>query len=121
MGTLNVEELRKGFEQQEKIAFLVPLKYHPKNAKEPKTCWFKVFIQRDENLRQPEDHFIRENITIIEIKSLKISGMRAIVLIDDKNLSNLLGDSENPAHTQWQKDSQNFLINMYTEISVFSL
>jgi hypothetical protein len=32
-----------------------------------------------------------------------------MVLIEDKDLSNLLGDSENPAHTQWQKDSQNFL------------
>jgi hypothetical protein len=29
-------------------------------------------------------------------------------VIDDRSLANLLGDAENPAHTEWQKNSKNF-------------
>jgi hypothetical protein len=35
-------------------------------------------------------------------------GVRALVLIRDKALSALLGDSENPAHTEWQERSPKF-------------
>jgi hypothetical protein len=31
-----------------------------------------------------------------------------MVIVRDKPLATLLGDSENPAHTQWQKDSSNY-------------
>lgn len=107
---IDQDELIQYFEKEGKIAFKVPLKFS--KADEPlkaKTCWFKVFFVRDENLKTAETHYVRENITIIDIKSIKNPNVRSMVLIDDKDLSNLLGDSENPAHTQWQKDSQNFL------------
>lgn len=103
------EELIQQYEKENKIAFKVPIKCC--RTDEPaslKTCWFKVFFAKDDNIQNAETHFVRENITIIDIKSIKNQGVRAMVLIDDKDLSNLLGDSENPAHTQWQKDSQNF-------------
>jgi hypothetical protein len=111
---LDISKVRQRFEEENKAAFKVPLKYHPLSKDYPIICWFKVFIQKDENLKKSEDHFIRDNITIIDVKSIKTAGYRVVVLIDDENLSNLLGDSENPAHTQWQKDSQNFL-NKYKD------
>lgn len=107
---LEADELIKKFETDGRIAFKIPIKYHNKIEKytHPKICWFKAYLERDEKLDKPEDHFIRENITIIDVKSLESPKVRGVVVIDDKDLSNLLGDSENPAHTQWQKDSQNF-------------
>ncbi len=111
---LDLSKVRQSFEKESKAAFKVPVKYHPLSNNSQILCWFKVFIQKDENLKKSEDHFIRDNITIIDVKSLKSAGFRVVVLIDDENLSNLLGDSENPAHTQWQKDSQNFL-NKYKD------
>lgn len=106
---VDIDEIIQQYEIESKIAFKVPVKYH--KFTEPtslKTCWFKVFFAKDDNIQIAETHFVRENITIIDIKSIKNQGVRAMVFIDDKDLSNLLGDSENPAHTQWQKDSQNF-------------
>lgn len=106
---IDIDELMQQFEKENKIAFKVPVKYC--RVDEPtslKICWFKVFFAKDDNIETAETHFVRENITIIDIKSIKNQGVRAMVVIDDKDLSNLLGDSENPAHTQWQKDSQNF-------------
>jgi hypothetical protein len=108
---IDTDEIIAIFENEGRIAFNVPVKFERENdnSQKPKTCWFKVFFQRDETLKTAETHFIRENITIIDIKSIKNSSIRAMVYIEDKELSNLLGDSENPAHTQWQKDSQNFI------------
>lgn len=107
--SINQEELIKHFEAEGHAAFKVPVKYQKHGDLSAKTCWFKVFFSKDENLKTAETHFVRENITIIDIKSIKNAGIRSMVLIEDKDLSNLLGDSENPSHTQWQKDSQNFI------------
>jgi hypothetical protein len=38
----------------------------------------------------------------------KIRGVRALVVIDDKPLAAMLGDAENPAHTEWQDRSGHF-------------
>jgi len=106
---INIDELIKKFESDGRIAFKVPVKYfNLEKDTQPKTCWFKAYLEKDDRLDKPEDHFIRENITIIDVKSLDTPKIRGVVVVDDKDLSNLLGDSENPAHTQWQKDSQNF-------------
>jgi hypothetical protein len=52
--------------------------------------------------------FIREGIIISDVKVRRTRGVFSLVVIEDKPLATLLGDSENPAHTQWQKDSSNF-------------
>lgn len=106
---IDLDKLIEQYDTNKRIAFKVPVKYHNRDRDEPaRICWFKLFLENDDTLKKPEDHFIRENITIIDVKSLDAPNTRGIVLIDDKDLANLLGDSENPAHTQWQKDSQNF-------------
>lgn len=107
---IDVDELIEYFEKEGRVAFKVPVKFcRADDITKQRTCWFKVFFERDETLKTAETHFVRENITIIDIKSLTTPGIRALVLVEDKHLSNLLGDSENPAHTQWQKDSKNFV------------
>ncbi|WDF78405.1 hypothetical protein PQ469_00095 [Mucilaginibacter sp. KACC 22773] len=100
-------ELQNKFEIGERISFKVPLKFHPK-FQEPEIRWFKAFIEKDADLEKPENHFIRKGITITGINSLKSSGARGVILVDDEKLSTMIGDAENPAHTEIQKDSRNF-------------
>lgn len=69
---------------------------------------FSVFLERDEKLERAEDHFIRQGITIPEVTSLKHKGIRAIVSIAEQDLSAFLGDAENPAHTEWERNSKKF-------------
>lgn len=112
---MQLEALIEQFENDHRIAFRVPVKFHNRlKENSPKVCWFKVFLEQDEDLKGTEDHFIRDNITIVGVHSPTVPGVRAIVLIDDMDLTNLLGDSENPAHTEWQTDSENFK-NKYTD------
>lgn len=99
--------LRDKFERNERIAFSVPLKYHPVNG-EAKTCWYQAFLEKDTELSKPENLFVRDGITISGITSLEKGLIRGVVIIHDTDLARMLGDSENPAHTEWQPDSRNF-------------
>ena len=78
-----------------------------KNKESPVKSFFNVYISRDDG-KNMHPVFIREGITISNVRTPRVSGVRALVIIEDKPLATLLGDSENPAHTEWQKGSQTF-------------
>jgi len=99
--------LRDRFESNERLAFRVPLKYHPVNGN-AKICWFNAYLEKDVTLVRPENLFVRDGITISGITSLDKGLVRGMVIIQDADLARMLGDSENPAHTEWQADSRNF-------------
>ncbi|MFZ1528226.1 MAG: hypothetical protein WAT19_05730 [Ferruginibacter sp.] len=99
--------LRDKFERNERVAFKVPLKYHPVKG-DAKTCWYQAFLEKDSALSKPESLFVRDGITISGITSLDKGLVRGVVIIHDSDLARMLGDSENPAHTEWQPDSRNF-------------
>lgn len=102
-----LKRLRNLFEVGDRMALLAPL--WVKRAENPieHSC-FKVFIERDPNLERGEDYFIRDGVTVSGVSSLRQMGWRVIVSVSDRPLSRLLGDSENPAHTEWQERSPKF-------------
>lgn len=73
----------------------------------PESTHFEVYLRRDgSELGRPI--FIRNGMIISAIRPKRTRGIRSLVIIKDKPLATLLGDAENPAHTQWQKYSSNF-------------
>lgn len=102
-----LEIVRDKFDRNERVAFKIPLKYHPSKGS-PKTCWFSAYLEKDTTLTKPENLFVRDGITISGIISLDKGLVRGMVIIHDSDLTRMLGDSENPAHTEWQPDSRNF-------------
>ena len=87
----------------ERIAFRVPVKVHHKE-KDPAFSHFKVFLEYDRSSNHGENYFIRDGITISSVRPLIKKGLRVLVIIEKNELASLLGDSENPAHTEWQRD-----------------
>jgi hypothetical protein len=104
---ISLQELRKNFDQGIVIGFRIPVKVERKGH-QSRISWFKAFVQRDGKLQGAENYFIREGITISGISSFKDKGIRGMVVIDEGDLTTLIGDAENPAHTEWQKDSSKF-------------
>lgn len=102
-----LEHFREKFENNERIAFRIPVKYHPYGA-QPLVRWYQAVIEKDLSLKKPENLFVRDGITISGISSMDKGQARGIVIIQDIDLARMLGDSENPAHTEWQADSRNF-------------
>jgi hypothetical protein len=103
-----LDSVRLDFTEGRRLAFHVPVAVLKQSGEKLFHTGFFVFLERDEKLDKPEDHFIRQGITIPEVSSLKHKGIRAIVSISDNDLSAFLGDAENPAHTQWERNSKKF-------------
>ena len=102
-----LDDLRKKLDRGERIALFVPL-WIKRTSGATQHSSYKVVLERDAKLERGEDLFIREGVTIAGVASLRQTGMRVLVSVTDKPLSKFLGDSENPAHTEWQERSPKF-------------
>jgi hypothetical protein len=107
-GSDQLDSIRRDFAEGRRMAFYVPVAVFKQSGDKICHTGFSVFLERDGKLDKPEDHFIRQGITIPEVSSLKHKGIRAIVSIEEGDLSAFLGDAENPAHTQWERNSKKF-------------
>jgi len=103
-----LEGLRRRFFEGQRLAFRVGVSIQRQDEMTFRPTWFAVFLERDDTLDRPEDFFIRQGITIPEVSSLKFKGVRAIVAVTDPVLTAFLGDAENPAHTDWERNSKKF-------------
>lgn len=88
------------------IGVTATLTTRPKDG-EPREDTFVCFIEKDDRLSGRACH-VREDLIIADVKSTKIPGYACLVRVDRGPLATLLGDSENPAHTEWQASSRNF-------------
>lgn len=100
----DLEELRSRFENYNSIAIRVPITIQKRNQRGVQT-YFDVFLEKDKSLDFPQEFYIRQGLTISGIEKLNRPGVRGIVMVEDNRLSTFLGDSENPAHTNWEERS----------------
>jgi hypothetical protein len=103
-----LERARQDLNENERMAFYVPISIQFQGSKDYLHSGFSIYLEKDDSLDRPEDYFIRQGITIPEVTSLKHKGIRALVSITDPVLSTFLGDAENPAHTEWERNSKKF-------------
>ena len=101
-----VPALRNRLDAGERVAIRCHLTVREK-GRPPRPSHFDVCLCQDDN-ESGRAVFIREGIIISSVKAPRTRGVRALVIVEDKPLATLLGDSENPAHTEWQKDSSHF-------------
>lgn len=102
-----LSQLRPQFEQGNRLAFEVPVSIK-RNSEPEQSSKFRVFLERDLSMQAHRPMFVREGLIITDAVRSKQPGVRALVVADDKPLAALLGDAENPAHTEWQSRSAHF-------------
>jgi hypothetical protein len=100
-------KLREQLNDGQRIAVTVPVWVKPMSA-DAILSRFDVYLERDDTLDGADEHFVRDGITIAGVRASLQKGVRALVTVRDRPLSQLLGDSENPAHTEWQERSPKF-------------
>jgi len=106
------EEIRKGVREnlQTKSIFglRIPLMVKPRAPGKPqRPSHFDIFLMRDDK-DTGRPLYLREGIIIADMRGPRARGVRSLVIVHSGPLAALLGDSENPSHTQWQKDGSNF-------------
>ena len=104
-------DISEKFREGDKLAFRV-LFYIKKKDEPQKLTHFDVFLEQDRKMLTPKEYFVREGLSINAIKTLRTNYIRGLVIINDKPLSTLLGDAEDPSHKDW-KEKQEKLKNNY--------
>ena len=102
------ERLKKEFDAGERIAIRIPVQIRRKKDATRDRSFFDVYLQRTGQPRDGRPLFIREGLIIPDVRGRSAPGVRSIVVAEHGGIATLLGDSENPAHTEWQSKSSNF-------------
>lgn len=100
-------EVRDAYEAQRQIAVRITLPVQEKKGQR-QASRFAILVQRDPEVARGEAYFVRQGITIVNPSAPRERSVRAVVVIENGALSKLLGDAENPAHTEWQERSEKF-------------
>jgi hypothetical protein len=110
---INWDELKMKFASGDRLAFKVPI-WVKKGEGTPHLCNFKVFVANDNNSDKFFNEYIRHDLTIPDIKGIEKKGFKGFVIIDkginneDETLVEMVGLSENPAHTTWSSTEEKF-------------
>lgn len=102
-----IEFLRSRFKAGERLAVRVPMPVREKK-KIPQWSYFDVYLANDGSDKRGRPIYVRDGITISDVRGRTTHGVASLVLVTDKPLATMLGDSENPAHTQWQKECSHY-------------
>jgi hypothetical protein len=100
------ETIRARFDAGAPIAVRCPITVRSKRDGDL-ASYFDLYLIRDKHC-EGRPIFVREGIVISDVRGRRAREVRSMVVIEDRPLATMLGDSENPAHTQWQKDGSNF-------------
>jgi hypothetical protein len=100
-------EIRQKLQAGDPIAIRAPMPVREK-GKETRWSFFDVFMIRSGTEERGRPLYIREGITITDVRGKMTRGISALVVVTDRPLATLLGDSENISHTQWQKEGSNY-------------
>jgi len=103
----SLELLRDNFRAGQPLGFKIPVEIKP-ISDSPRKSYFSVFVQRDENLDKADEFYWRSGILIANIRMLGRHQVRALLSADDEPISRFLGDSETPAHADWNERTEDF-------------
>lgn len=100
------KEVREQLATGTVVAITALLTVRPKQG-QASAVKFNCYLRKAEQLNEKPCH-IRENLIISDVESSRLAGFVGLIRIDPGPLAELLADSENPSHTEWQKSARNF-------------
>lgn len=99
--------IKDKFENGDILCFKIPVQIK-KIGFQPVNSYFRIIIKKDIDINKPQELYVRSGITISGIKTLGNRPIRSILIADDSPIESFLGDSETPAHTEWNERTEGF-------------
>lgn len=94
--------IRERYEEGKPLAFRFTTNVRRAGQTQPVSSSFRVYLERDDDLNEGHDYFVRGHLRIPHMDHIKRQKARALVLVDgDSELGHLLRDAEGPAHDRW--------------------
>jgi hypothetical protein len=99
--------IRDALTSGENLAVRVPIPITPKTDKVTRWSYLDVFFGPSDTKRTTP-HFYRQGLRISEVHSDGVSGLRALVIINDPELASFLGAAEGVSHVDWSATTKKF-------------
>lgn len=90
------------------IKIRAPLTVKCKADNTSSDVYLELLIEKAKRGTSLKPIFVRENITVTEDRLERIGEYICLSIIERNALSTMLGDAENPAHTEWEKNAEKF-------------
>jgi len=101
-----LHDLRRMFAAGEMISIRVRL-FLPRCNQPPQEGQLDVFLMRLPDGARCDSYYVREGMTITKINSQSAKrGVQSLVLVEPGPLAELLGDTEGPAHEDWDTSAE---------------
>ena len=101
-----LRELRHKFSAGELIGLRVRM-WLPRRQGNGEEGQLDVWVQRAAEGTRCDTYFVREGMTITKINSrAALRGVQSVVIVDKGPLATLLGDTEGPAHEDWDTSAE---------------
>lgn len=100
------ETLAKRFDSGKRLHLEIPVWVEEKGGRNGTRSHFRAIVQKDETVEQGKDYYVRGNLAISDIDTVKSHPVRTFVHIkEDEPLAHLLRDTEEPSHSNWRTGS----------------
>ncbi len=104
--------LRERYKAGEMLYIRAPLAVRPKKIGGSHNTYIDLFLKPSQTGERSQTLVVRGAITVpTEGKKAHLFDCHAAVVADDALISQLLGDAENPAHTQWNERAEKLRAN----------
>ncbi len=106
LGPETTERLREHYRSGKLLSVRAPLQVKPKDAGSKET-YIDLFLKGATPGERVQTLVVRGSITVpTEGKKISLPDSHAALIATDELISRLLGDAENPAHTQWNERAE---------------
>ena len=105
--SVDLPALRERYDHGQRLAFRLTLDVRSRDPDKQTPVDFRVYLERDDDLPQGHDYFVRGHLRIPEMDHIKSHRARALVVVNgESELGHLLRDAEGPAHASWSQQAQ---------------
>lgn len=100
------ESIAHRYNNNERLYLKIPVPVHERK-KDKEISYFTAIVQKDDNVQSGKDYYVRGNLAIEKIDTVKKYPTRVFVHIDKSEpLANLLRLAEDPSHQNWHNASE---------------
>jgi len=99
----NKQPLIDRYQSGKRLYLQIPVPVKPKTTRTSSSSHFQAVIQKDESVEQGKDYYVRGNLAIQDIDTVRAYPVCAFVHIkENEPLAHLLRNAEEPSHSNWR-------------------
>jgi hypothetical protein len=103
----DLNRLMKRLTEDKPTIVRVPVWVSRQDEKNETASYFDILYSPEKGVRT-KPTYIRGGLVITGVNNEKISDHRCFVIVEEEELSQMVGDSEGPAHTEWSARNEKF-------------